>query len=82
MKTVISIIITHRKPIPDLLDFVSGRAYTLDGVTDVSASLILEVQDPPRIESSLLLDLPVLDVPPPAHSADVIELRRKEGVHP
>lgn len=39
MKThQILLTITTSKGIPDLADFVAGRAYTIDGVTDVAAS--------------------------------------------
>lgn len=32
-----------KKPVPDLIDLVAGRAYTIDGVTDVTASLAQQV---------------------------------------
>jgi len=38
METTITLTITHKKPISDLLDKVAGRTYTLDGVDDVSAT--------------------------------------------
>jgi len=38
METKITLTITHKKPISDLLDKVAGRTYTLDGVDDVSAA--------------------------------------------
>jgi len=37
MITTITLTITHKKAISDLLDKVAGRTYTLDGVDDVSA---------------------------------------------
>ena len=49
MKTIIVLAITHTKEIPDLLDKVAGRAYTIDGVEDVEAK--------PR-----LIELPVVDM--------------------
>lgn len=39
-ETYVLVRVTHRKPIPDLTDFVAGRAYTLDGVTDVDARIL------------------------------------------
>lgn len=50
MKTIIVLAITHTKEIPDLLDKVAGRAYTIDGVEDVSAKL------------KPLIELPVVDM--------------------
>lgn len=35
--TYILLEVTHSKDIPDLLDKAAGRAYTLDGVQDVTA---------------------------------------------
>jgi hypothetical protein len=37
--TRITITISHDKPLKDITDLVSGRVYTLDGVTDVTATL-------------------------------------------
>lgn len=37
--TKITITISHDKPLKDITDLVSGRVYTLDGVTDVTAAL-------------------------------------------
>jgi hypothetical protein len=37
--TKITITISHDKPLKDITDVVSGRVYTLDGVTDVTAAL-------------------------------------------
>lgn len=42
MKTIITIEVTHDKPIADLIDKIAGRAYTLDGVKDVTAELVEE----------------------------------------
>jgi hypothetical protein len=39
VKTQILLTIEHDKEVPDLLDKVAGRAYTLDGVKDVKAEL-------------------------------------------
>ena len=36
MKTQILLTIEHEAPIPDLLDKIAGRAYTLTGVDDVT----------------------------------------------
>jgi hypothetical protein len=35
VKTIITLEVTHTKPIPDLVEKIEGRAYTLDGVEDV-----------------------------------------------
>ena len=40
MKTIITIEVTHDKPVPDLIDKIAGRAYTIDGVKDVTATLV------------------------------------------
>jgi len=47
MKTVITLTIEHKSPIPDLLDKVAGRAYTIDGVGDVTASVEAQVEAVP-----------------------------------
>lgn len=39
MRTTILMVIEHRKPIPDLTDFAAGRVFTLDGVSDVTATI-------------------------------------------
>jgi predicted HAD superfamily Cof-like phosphohydrolase len=44
-QTHIRLTINHSKEIPDLTDHVSGRAYTIDGVTDTTAT-ILESSEP------------------------------------
>ena len=44
-QTHIRLTINHSKEIPDLTDHVSGRAYTIDGVTDTTAT-ILESPEP------------------------------------
>lgn len=67
MRTTIVLTIEHDKPIADLLDKVAGRAYTISGVSDVTATL------PDRLSDMLELpvidmkpsDLPVLDAPQP-----------------
>jgi hypothetical protein len=43
MKTQILLTIEHDKEVPDLLDKVAGRAYTIDGVEDVSAKPLIEL---------------------------------------
>lgn len=50
MITTITLTITHKKPISDLLDKVAGRTYTLDGVDDVSASVEAMVKLIPTAE--------------------------------
>lgn len=42
--TLIQVEVTHEKPIPDLTDLVAGRAYTLDGACDATATLISQVE--------------------------------------
>lgn len=39
LTTQIILTIRHSKEIPDLLDKVAGRAYSMDGVEDVTAAL-------------------------------------------
>lgn len=41
LTTIFTVTVEHDKPIPDLVDLVAGRAYTLDGVTNATASLLL-----------------------------------------
>ena len=36
MKTIIWMVIEHKQDVPDLLDKIAGRAYTLTGVDDVT----------------------------------------------
>lgn len=36
MRTIVSLVIDHKKPIPELAEKVAQRAYTLDGVSDVN----------------------------------------------
>jgi len=40
--TTIMLRVEHKKPVPDLLDKIAGRAYTIDGVDDVTATLVDE----------------------------------------
>lgn len=48
MKTLIQIEVTHYKPIPHLANFIAGRAYTIDGVSD--AAVLNEIpQDAPIV---------------------------------
>ena len=47
--------IEHKKPVPDLLDKIAGRAYTIDGVDDVTASLEGEEVDGKAMQT--LIDL-------------------------
>jgi hypothetical protein len=35
METVIVLVVTHDKPVPDLIAKVSGRAWTIEGVSSV-----------------------------------------------
>lgn len=39
MRTVVVMTIEHSKPIPDLTDIAAGRVYSLDGVSDVTATI-------------------------------------------
>jgi hypothetical protein len=36
MITIVSIEITHKKPIPNLADLIAGRAYTIQNVVDAN----------------------------------------------
>lgn len=59
-RTVIQVEVTHEKPIPDLVDLVAGRAYTLDGACNATATLIsnAEVIKPtPEVHSDPKLEL-------------------------
>lgn len=47
--TKITITISHDKPLKDITDLVSGRVYTLDGVTDVTAALQEESNANPAV---------------------------------
>lgn len=42
--TTILLTISQSKPVADLPDKVAGRAYTIDGVEDVKAELVADVQ--------------------------------------
>lgn len=39
--TYILLKIDHSKPLPDLPDMIAGRAYTLDKVEDVTATVLV-----------------------------------------
>lgn len=52
MKTQILITIHHANEVPDLLDKVANRVYTIDGIEDVS------------VKSPELLELPIIDMEP------------------
>ena len=49
MKTQILLTIEQKAHIPDLLDKVAGRAYTLTGVDDVTAELLPEQYCYPKV---------------------------------
>ena len=56
MKTVIILTIEHKKPVDDLLDKIACRAYTLDGVDDVTCAFpelraLPVVNDPKELAS-------------------------------
>ena len=55
MITTIILRIEHKKPVPDLLDKIAGRAYTIDGVDDVTATLAGEEIDGKAMQT--LIDL-------------------------
>ena len=46
MKTVITLVIDHEKPIVALPDLVAGRAWTIDGVKSA------EIQTPVRVRTA------------------------------
>ena len=58
MKTQILLTIEQKAHIPDLLDKVAGRAYTLTGVDDVTAKLFYEeeTEDVPTVGSIALFE--------------------------
>jgi hypothetical protein len=43
LTTTFLVTVEHDKPLPDLLDLVAGRAYTIDGVTNAEAKLMDDV---------------------------------------
>ena len=55
MITTVMLRIEHKNPVPDLLDKIAGRAYTIDGVDDVTASLAGEEGDGKAMQT--LIDL-------------------------
>lgn len=54
MISVITLIVTHKAPIPDLADKVAQRAYTLDKVEDVQVQGVATSVD--------LIALPVIEM--------------------
>jgi predicted HAD superfamily Cof-like phosphohydrolase len=58
-QTHIRLTINHTKEIPDLTDFVSGRVYTLDGVTDTTATIMENPE--PQATSKFSLDKSIQD---------------------
>ena len=52
MKTIITLEVEHFKPIPALWDLVAGRAYTIDGVSNVT--VVVEVEVPKNSEPQRL----------------------------
>jgi hypothetical protein len=55
--TKILVTVTHFKPLPDLVDLVAGRAYTIDGVSDATGEL---VQDQPAAAENATPDFVLL----------------------
>jgi hypothetical protein len=39
MKTVITLVITHKKPVPNMADLIAQRAYTIDGINNVTSGM-------------------------------------------
>ena len=62
MITTIVLRIEHKKPVPDLLDKIAGRAYTIDGVDDVTASLFLTPGQNEALENFKEINAPNLRV--------------------
>lgn len=52
MITTIILRVETDKPVPDLLDKVAGRAYTIDGVNDVTAT-VLDVEQLTKVTAQL-----------------------------
>jgi hypothetical protein len=43
METYILLTITHKKPIPDLMNLVANRVYSMDGLSDVEAKIVPQI---------------------------------------
>jgi len=54
--TRITITISHDKPLKDITDLVSGRVYTLDGVTDTTATILESPEPESALPSGFVLD--------------------------
>ena len=50
MITTIILRVETDKPVADLLDKIAGRAYTIDGVADVTASLFISPEQHKKLE--------------------------------
>lgn len=51
MRTIVSLVIDHKKPIPELAQKIAQRAYTIDGVDDAEP------------QEADLIRLPVVEMP-------------------
>lgn len=71
MKSVITLIVDHKKPIANLPELVAQRAYTLPGVDDVEIHAVTTSND--------LITLPVIEVPQVDQWANIPE-RCEHGV--
>ncbi len=50
METLITLLVTHSKPIDGLAEIAAGRLYTLDGVDDVGVAADLRIVDIPEVK--------------------------------
>lgn len=62
MKTILTMEVEHYKIIPELWDLVAGRAYTVDGVSNVTATLPTETV-PERVVV-MSLEIPLAKLSP------------------
>lgn len=56
MRTIVSLVIDHKKPIPELANLIAQRAYTIDGVDDAEPVVV-------TLDWPDLIRLPVVEMP-------------------
>lgn len=59
MKTLVTLLVEHRKPVADLETLIAGRAYTIDNVTNVTVETTqsAELSEKQRQALRLLFDV-------------------------
>ena len=57
MQTTLLMTVEHSKPIPHLWDLAAGRAYTIDGVTNVVPAEPTKIEPERLVVASLTLEL-------------------------